>query len=604
MILLIAALLAADHDWPAYGRDAGGTRYSPLTQITRENVAKLKPVWEYHTGALEPKVNNNRKAAFEATPILVDGTLYLSTPYNVVIALDPATGKERWKFDPGVNRNAGYSEVTSRGVSTWADPQGRRRIFIGTIDARLIAIDAATGKPCADFKTIDLTVEVGNKDPGNYQVTSPPAVIGDLVITGSSIGDNGRTDMERGIIRAFDVRTGKRVWSFDTLPAGLKNAGAANAWSVISADPARDLIFVPTGSASPDFYGGERPGNNGYANSVVAIKASTGQVLWAFQVVHHDLWDYDVASQPMLVDFKGTPAVAVTTKIGHMFVLDRMTGRSLLPIEERTVPKSKVPGEEASPTQPFPLYDVMTVQKFSVDDAWGLTPADQAWCREKLAKAEWRGLFTPPSLEGTLIVPGNVGGVNWGSSAYDPSRGLLIAAANRLPTIVRLIPREQFAAERQSADNRLGLEFGTQRGAPFGMVREHLRTQQGVPCTKPPWGTLVAMDLATGKKVWDVPLGTVPLPTGQAIPGSLAMGGPITTAGGLIFIAATVTETKLRAYDVQDGKELWAGDLPASAQATPMTYSIGGKQYVVICAGGHGKAGSKMGDSVIAFALP
>jgi quinoprotein glucose dehydrogenase len=605
MILLIAALLAADHDWPAYGRDAGGTRYSPLTQITRENVAKLKPVWEYHTGALEPRSANNRKAAFEATPILVDGTLYLSTPYNVVIALDPATGKERWKFDPGVNRNAGYSEVTSRGVSTWADPQGRRRIFIGTIDARLMAIDAATGKPCADFKTIDLTEEVGNKDPGNYQVTSPPAVIGDLLITGSSIGDNGRTDMERGIIRAFDVRTGKHVWSFDTLPAGLKNAGAANAWSVISADPARDLIFVPTGSASPDFYGGERPGNNGYANSVVAIKASTGKVVWAFQVVHHDLWDYDVASQPMLVDFKGIPAVAVTTKIGHMFVLDRLTGKSLLPIEERAVPKSKIPGEEASPTQPFPLYDAMTVQKFSVDDAWGITPADQVWCKEKLAKAEWRGLFTPPSLEGTLIAPGNVGGVNWGSSAYDPSRGLLIAAANRLPTIVRLIPREQFAAERQSAaDNRLGLEFGTQRGTPYGMVREHLRTQQGLPCTKPPWGTLVAMDLATGKKVWDVPLGTVPLPTGQAIPGSIAMGGPITTAGGLVFIAGTITETKLRSYDVQDGKELWAGDLPASAQATPMTYSIGGKQYVVICAGGHGKAGSKMGDSVVAFALP
>jgi quinoprotein glucose dehydrogenase len=373
---------------------------------------------------------------------------------------------------------------------------------------------------------------------------------------------------------------------------------------VIAADPARDMIFVPTGSASPDFYGGERPGNNGYANSVVAMQASTGKVLWAFQVVHHDLWDYDVASEPMLVDFKGTPAVAVTTKIGHMFVLDRMTGKSLLPIEERAVPKSHVPGEESSPTQPFPLYDAMTIQKITPDDAWGVTPEDKAWCKERLAKAEWHGLFTPPSLEGTLIIPGNVGGVNWGSSAYDPARGLLIAAANRLPTIVRLIPRDKLAAEYQARDNRLDLEFARQTGAPFAMVREHLRTSRGLPCTAPPWGTLVAMDLATGKKIWDVPLGGMPLPNGQSIPGMLAMGGPITTASGLIFIAATVTETKLRAFDAENGRELWAGDLPASAQSTPMTYSVGGKQYVVICAGGHGKARSKMGDSVVAFALP
>ncbi len=284
LVLLIAALLASDIDWPAYGRDAGGTRHSPLTQVTRENVGQLKPIWEYHTGALEPKSDNNRKAAFEATPILVDGTLYLSTPYNQVIALDPATGKEKWKFDPKVDRSKGYSEVTSRGVSTWADAQGHRRIFIGTIDARLIALDAATGKPCADFPAIDLTKDVGLKERANYQVTSPPAVVGDLVITGSSIGDNGRTDMERGIVRAFDVRTGKQAWSFDPLPAGLKNAGAANAWSVIAADPERDLIFVPTGSASPDFYGGERPGNNGgrsrWCTTICGITTSPRSPCW------------------------------------------------------------------------------------------------------------------------------------------------------------------------------------------------------------------------------------------------------------------------------------------------------------------------------------
>ncbi|PYT12707.1 MAG: pyrroloquinoline quinone-dependent dehydrogenase, partial [Acidobacteria bacterium] len=486
VLLLLLAFSASDNDWPAYGHDAGGTRYSPLAQITRDNVARLKPAWEYHTGALKPDTGLNRKAAFEATPILVEGTLYLSTPFDQVIALDPSSGKERWVFDPKVDRSQDYSEVTSRGVSTWVDSKRgkddpcRRRIFIGTIDARLIALDAATGKLCDGFGDIDLTRGVSLKDRGDYQVTSPPAVIGDLVITGSSIGDNRRTDSERGIVRAFDARTGKLRWSFDPLPAGLKDAGAANAWSVMSTDPGRDLVFVPTGSASPDFYGGQRPGNNGYANSVVALRASTGAVVWHFQVVHHDLWDYDLASQPTLITFRRgdriVPAVAVTGKNGHLFVLDRETGKPLLPVEERPVPKSKVPGEEASPTQPFPKYDVLAPQKFTAEDAWGITPEERTWCKERLDRLDWRGLFTPPSLEGTIMFPGNVGGVNWGSGAYDPERGLLVAATNRLSTIVRLIPREKLSEEVKTArQNRFDAEFGIQRGTPYAMVREHLR---------------------------------------------------------------------------------------------------------------------------------
>jgi len=610
-VILALFLISGDVDWTAYGRDAGGTRYSPLAQVTRQNVAQLTPAWEYHTGALNSKSDLNEKAAFEATPILVDGTLYLSTPFNQVIALDPVTGKERWKFDPDIDRTHGYSEVTSRGVSTWLDSTRKmgdpcqRRIVFGTIDARLISVDAATGKVCDGFGEIDLTQGVGLKSKGDYQVTSPPAIVGDLVITGSSIGDGRRADSERGIVRAFHARTGKLVWSFDPLPASLKNAGAANAWSALAADPGRDMVFVPTGSASPDFYGGERLGNNGYANSVVAIRASTGQVLWAFQVVHHDLWDYDVASQPALATWKGIPAVAVTTKIGHFFVLDRMTGKSLLPIEERAVPQSKIPGEQTSPTQPFPKYDVLAPQKFTADDAWGLTPADKAWCKSRLEGLDWRGLFTPPSLEGTIIFPGNVGGVNWGSSAYEPERGYLIVASDRLSTIVKLIPRDKLGDEVKIAhQNRFNVEVGPQRGTPYAMMREHLRAPSGLPCNPPPFSELIAVDLATGMKKWSVPLGSIPLRNGSAIPGGLAMGGPIVTGGGLIFVAATTSEQKLRAFDVDSGRELWSGDLPASAQSTPMTFSIGGKQYVVVCAGGHGKAGSKMGDSVVAFALP
>jgi quinoprotein glucose dehydrogenase len=610
------AIPPSDTGWPNYGHDPAGTRYSPLSQINRQNVAQLKVAWTYRTGALDQVGDNlKRNSAFEATPILVNGLLYLSTPFDHVIALEPEGGKKIWEYDPKVDTTHGYSEVTSRGVSAWSDPDATAgavcslRIFIGTLDARLIALDGASGKPCADFSAggqIDLTKDVNLRDAGQYQVTSAPAIANGLVITGSSIGDNRAVELERGIVRAFDVKTGKLRWTWDPIPWASKmtpRTGAGNAWSTLSVDAEHDLVFIPTGSASPDYFGGLRRGDNKWANSVVALRASTGEFVWGFQVVHHDLWDYDVASQPTLFAWRdGTPAIAITTKMGRVFVLNRLTGAPLLPVEERPVPKSDIPGEDASPTQPASISVVP--EKLSPEDAFGRTPEEKQACAEKIKAARSEGIFTPPSVKGTIVFPGNVGGVNWGSAAYDPQRHLLVMDTNRLAMFVRLIPREKFDDDIAAAtsNDRLHGEYGRQVGAPYAMFRTPLIGPSATLglCSPPPWGTVAAVDLFTGTKVWDVPLGSfVP---GENT-GTVTLGGPIATAGGLVFSAATM-DTFIRAFELDSGKEIWKFELPASAQATPMTYSVGGKQYVVISAGGHGKLGTKQGDYVVAFTLP
>jgi len=604
-LLLLAACRSttSNDDWPAYS-NAGGTRYSPLTDIDRTNVAQLQVAWTYHTGDATFTTDAEQKSTFEVTPIVVGGTMYLSTGFNKVIALDATTGKERWTFDPHIDRKGDFSEVTSRGVSYWAKG---KRIFEGTIDARLIALDAETGQPAKEFGTrgtVDLTEGIANPRWGDYQVTSPPAIIGDLVIIGSSIGDNGGVELERGVVRAYDAHTGALRWSFDPI-AHEQHTGAANAWAAITADPESGMVFVPTSSPSPDYFGGFRLGNNEFANSIVALRADTGAVVWHFQVVHHDLWDYDIATQPVLVEVNGIKAVAVGTKMGHLFFFDRSSGAPLFPIEERPVPASDIEGEQAWPTQPFPTAPPPLVpQQLKADDAFGIDDADREACRALIASLRNDGMFTPPSVRGMVQMPGNVGGMNWGGMSYDPARHILMANTNHLAAMVRLIPRADYDADRaRSKGERIFGEYNRMSGAPFAMFRTIIVSPKGIPCSPPPWGALNAIDVDRGVVRWQTPFGSVgPLAALHPNIGSPTLGGSM-TSGGVVFIGAAMDEV-FRAFDVETGKELWHATLPASAQASPMTYRARGKQFVVIAAGGHGKLHTKRGDAVVAFVLP
>jgi len=623
LVLLQLGVRAQDGSWTYYGQDAGGSRYSALKQISDRNVAKLQVAWTYRTGELEKYKGTYalEKAAFECTPILVGRTLYVSTPSNRVIAVDAATGKSRWAYDPQVKLNDDHSEISNRGVAYWKGG----RIFIGTIDGRLIALDTSTGKPAADFGqdgAVDLKAGLG----GDIAETSPPTVIGDLVIVGSSLGDNQRFDYPPGVVRAFDVHTGRLVWTWNPIPTDPADpayaswqgpkahaTGGANAWSILSADSARDLLFVPSTSPSPDYYGGERKGSNLYANSIVALKASTGKRVWSFQVVHHDLWDFDIAAQPILADVphngRKVAAVIIGTKMGHIFVLDRETGASLFPIEERPVPASTVKGEEAWPTQPFPVKPApVGIQGLTAADAWGPTPADAEEARRRISLYRSEGPFTPPSFEGSIMAPGNVGGINWSGMCYDPVNGCLYTNINLIPAVIRMIPRDSLDGIERQDQAVLRAETGRQQGTPYVMKRDYLfkRIEHGyLMQVKPPWGTLLAIDLHDGGKKWEVPLGYMldPAKYPEAKKwGSVNFGGAIVTGGNCIFVAASM-DGHFRAFDRRTGAVLWEYQLPAGGQATPMTYFLDGKQYVVIAAGGHGKLGTKQGDYLIAFAL-
>jgi quinoprotein glucose dehydrogenase len=622
---------AQKDEWAYYGHDAGGTRYSPLTQINRTNVAQLKVAWVFHTEDISDGSGGKKRSGLETTPILVDGILYLTTGFNRVFAIDPETGKKLWVYDPMIDLAGNYGDgLVNRGVAAWLDssrPKGkpcRRRIFEATLDARLVALDGATGEPCKDFGNrgqISLR-DVARYIPAQYHMTSPPSVIDDVVVVGSAIDDNSRVDMPSGVVRAFDARTGALRWKWEPLPpndvaspaqpAGKTwRTGAGNAWMAMVMDPERDLVFVPTGSASPDYYGGMRPGDDKWADSVVALRAKTGELVWGFQLVHHDLWDYDTASPPLLAtlqhDGKSVPVVIQGNKTGFLYVLNRDTGAPVFPVEERPVPQSNVPGEVTSPTQPFPLAPPALVpQKLSADDAWGITPEDRQVCRERLQSLRNDGLFTPPTLQGALSVPGNVGGMNWSGYAYDPQHSLLLVNTNNLPAKMRVIPADKFwdESDAKAEDG----DFTQQAGAPYGLFRTFLFAKaHHLPCAPPPWGTLAAVDLATGTIRWQVPLGSLAPGKPRVPQGAPSLGGPIVTAGGLVFIAGTLIDPAIRAFDVETGKEVWSAQLPTSGAATPMTYQTraGGKQFLVIAAGGHPKVvEEKQNDEIVAFTLP
>ncbi len=610
--------------WPHYGNDPGGHRFSSADQISADNVGDLEVAWRFSTGDVTAKAAAMNRAVAEGTPILVDDTLVFCTPFNDVVAIDPASGEQRWRFDANIDLDQQpANEFVCRGVAHWRDQDASAscssRILMGTNDGRLIAIDAASGDACAEFGDGgQVVIDVGMELlwPGEFQITSPPVVIADTVVIGSSISDNQRVEAPRGIVRAFDVRTGAMRWSFDPIPRVADNPdwqgtqppieGHANAWAPMSADPARGLVFVPTSSPSPDFYGGLRPGDNRYANSVVALEAATGAVRWAYQIVHHDVWDYDLPAQPGLYtvwrDDREHDVVAQVTKTGHVFVLDRDTGEPFLPVEEVAIPASDVPGEVLSPTQPLPVRPPALVpSRIDPDDAFGLTWFDKRACSEQFEQLRAEGLFTPPSVDGTLFHPFTGGGANWGGAAYDPRRNLLIINMTSLAHVVQLLPRDEFSGARERFP---GQDVEPMRGAPYGDRRGIILSPLELPCNPPPWGIIAAVDLATGEIVWRRALGTTEDLGGPALHvGTPTYGGPIATSGNLIFIASTL-DYYLRALSTATGEELWRGRLPTSGNATPMTYVYQGRQYVVIYAGGSSRSGTPANDELIAFALP
>lgn len=628
-----------DDSWYAYGRSNLGQRYSPLDKITTANVSKLKQAWVYETGDRKgPK--DVTETTYEATPLKIGNTLYLCTPHNWLVALDADTGAKRWVFDAKVPPQMQRQHQTCRGVSYQPASDGKviaaqtidkksellepiqcnAELFLPTSDARLIALDPVTGARCDNFAQhgeLDLTKNMPFKQAGYYYSTSPPLVAKGVVVVAGSVNDNYAINEPSGVIRAYDVKTGQLVWNWDAAhPEKIEPIGkgetyavsSPNSWSVASADPKLGLIYLPMGNRTPDQLGMYRtPNEEKYSTSVVALHLSTGKVAWVQQFIHHDLWDMDTPAQPALLDLKTSdgvqPALVVPTKQGDVYVLNRQTGEPIVPIREQKAPQGTIPGDHASPTQPSSALNFKP-QTLTGADMWGATPLDQLWCRIRFHSLRYEGQYTPPSLKGTIVYPGNFGVFNWGSIAVDPKRQVMFGMPLYLAFTSTLVPNNGQALGKTNTGEH-GLNANA--GGPYSVKLSPFLSPLGVPCQQPPWGFVAGVNLTNGKIAWKHKNGTIydmtpfPLPIKMGVPG---IGGPIITSGGVVFMSAAV-DNFIRAYDLTTGKVLWKARLPAGGQATPMTYlNSKGEQMVVQVAGGHGSIGTTLGDYVVAYKLP